>query len=60
MPISVDSKKVLNAELVRLQSVRQGLNKQIDALKVQIDDLKNQLAVVVATIDKIKTDADAV
>ena len=60
MSISAASKKVLNPELDRLRAEKQRLQGLLDALDVQKNDLIVQKDVVVAAIQNIKADIDAV
>ena len=60
MSISAASKKVLNPELDRLRAEKQRLIGLLDVLDVQKNDLIAQKDVVVAAIQNIKADIDAV
>ena len=60
MSISAASKKVLNPELDRLRTEKQRLQGLLDALDIQKQGLIAQKDIVVAAIQNIKADIDAV
>ena len=60
MSISAASKKVLNPELDRLRAEKQRLQGLLDALDIQKQGLIAQKDIVVAAIQNIKADIDAV
>ena len=60
MSISSASKKVLNPELDRLRTEKQRLQGLLDALDIQKQGLIAQKDIVVAAIQNIKADIDAV